>query len=39
MGYMRDQRGKLMSPVIMFKRNTLTPIKGLYNKLDANHPV
>ena len=38
-GYMRDQRGKLMSPVIMFKRNTLTPIKGLYNKLDANHPV
>ena len=38
-GYMRDQRGKLMSPVIMFKRNSLTPIKGQYNKLDANHPV
>jgi hypothetical protein len=38
-GYMRDQRGKLMSPIIMFKRNTLTPVKGQYNKLDANHPV
>lgn len=38
-GYYRDQKGAIMAPLIMFKRNSLTPIKGLYNKLDANHPV
>ena len=38
-GFMRDQKGAIMAPMIMFKRNTLTPVKGLYNKLDANKPV
>ena len=38
-GYYRDQKGAIMAPLIIFKRNTLTPIKGLYNKLDANHPI
>jgi len=38
-GFYRDQKGKIMAPIIMFKRNTITPIKGLYNKLDANHPL
>lgn len=37
-GYYRDQSGKIMAPLIMFKRNTITPIKSLYNKLDANYP-
>ena len=38
-GFMRDQKGAIMAPMIMFKRNTIAPVKGLYNKLDANHPV
>ena len=28
-----------MAPIIMFKRNSVTPIKGQYNKLDANNPI
>jgi len=28
-----------MAPMIMFKRNTLAPVRGLYNKLDANRPA
>jgi len=38
-GFMRDQKGAIMAPMIMFKRNTITPVKGLYNKIDANRPV
>jgi len=38
-GFMRDQKGAIMAPMIMFKRNTITPIKGQYNKLDANRPA
>lgn len=37
-GYYRDAKNKIMAPLIMFKRNTITPIKGLYNKMDANYP-
>jgi hypothetical protein len=38
-GYYRDREGKIMAPIIMFKRNNITPIKGQYNKLDANNPA
>jgi hypothetical protein len=38
-GYYRDQNGRLLAPLIMFKRNSVTPIKGQYNKLDANNPI
>lgn len=38
-GYLRDQKGGLMAPMIILKRNTLSRVKGQYNKLDANHPV
>jgi hypothetical protein len=37
-GYYRDKNGKIMSPIIMFKRNTLTKNRSITNKLDANHP-
>ena len=38
-GFMRDQKGKIMAPMIMFKRNNITPLRNLTNKLDANQPV
>jgi hypothetical protein len=38
-GYYRDKEGKIMAPIIMFKRNSVTPVKGQYNKLDANNPI
>ena len=38
-GYYRDNEGKIMAPIIMFKRNSVTPVKGQYNKLDANNPI
>lgn len=38
-GFLRDQKGKLMSPLIIFQRNTITPIRTLANKVDANHPI
>jgi len=37
-GYYRDKNGKIMSPIIMFKRNTLTKNRTITNKLDANQP-
>jgi hypothetical protein len=37
-GYYKDKNGKIMNPIIMFKRNDITPNKSTYNKLDANHP-
>jgi hypothetical protein len=36
-GYYRDANSKLMAPLIMFKRNSLTQNRGLGNKLDGNH--
>ena len=38
-GYYRDKNGKIMSPIILFKRNTLQKVRNLGNKLDANNPV
>jgi hypothetical protein len=37
-GYYRDKSGAIMSPIIMFKRNSLTKNRTLTNKLDANQP-
>ena len=37
-GYYRDKAGKIMAPLIMFKRNTLTKNRSIGNKLDANKP-
>jgi len=35
-GYYRDQKGELMAPLIMFKRNSVTQNRTLGNKLDGN---
>ena len=37
-GYYRDLQGRIMAPLIMFKRNTITKDRSLNNKLDANNP-
>ncbi len=37
-GYYRDQNGKIMSPLIAFKRDNLTKNRNIGNKLDANAP-
>jgi hypothetical protein len=35
-GYYRDQTGKMFAPLIMYKRTSTTPNRGLGNKLDGN---
>jgi len=35
-GYYRDQNGKLMAPLLMFKRRSVTQNRTLGNKLDGN---
>ena len=37
-GFYRDKKGKVMSPIIMFKRDSLEKNRSLSNKLDANAP-
>jgi len=37
-GYYRDQNGKIMAPLIMFKRESIDKIRNISNKLDANNP-
>lgn len=37
-GYYRDQKGKIMAPLIMFKRTDITKNRQIANKLDANYP-
>jgi hypothetical protein len=37
-GYYRDQKGKIMAPLIMFKRDSITKNRSIGNKLDANNP-
>ena len=37
-GYYRDQKGKMMAPLIMVKRDSLTKDRSITNKLDANNP-
>ncbi len=37
-GYYKDKNGKIMNPIIMFKRDNIERNRSTYNKLDANHP-
>jgi hypothetical protein len=37
-GYYRDQNGKIMAPLIMFKRESITKNRSIGNKMDANNP-
>ena len=37
-GYYRDQKGRIMAPLIMFKRTDITKNRAIANKLDANYP-
>lgn len=37
-GYYRDKKGKIMMPLITFKRNQIERNRGLSRKLDANNP-
>jgi hypothetical protein len=37
-GYYRDQNGKMMAPLIMFKKDSMDKNRGIGNKLDANNP-
>ena len=37
-GYYRDQKGKIMLPLITFKRNNIEKVRSMSNKLDANNP-
>lgn len=37
-GYYKDKNGKIMSPIIIFKRDSLDPNRSITNKLDANNP-
>ena len=37
-GYYRDQKGKIMAPLIMFKRDSIEKNRTIGNKLDANNP-
>lgn len=38
-GYLRDKNGKLLTPLIMFKRTQVEKNRKLGNKLDANNPT
>lgn len=38
-GFYRDKNGKIMTPLIMFKRDSVQKNRNLGNKLDANNPV
>ena len=37
-GYYRDKTGKIMCPLIMFKRDSLEKVRNIGNKVDANIP-
>ena len=37
-GYYRDKSGKIMLPLITFKRNNIEKVRNIANKLDANNP-
>jgi hypothetical protein len=37
-GYLRDSKGDLMAPLIIFKRNSIEKNRTLANKMDANNP-
>ena len=38
-GYYRDKNGKIQTPLIMFKRDSVTKDRSLGNKMDANNPL
>lgn len=38
-GYYRDKNGKIMAPLIVFRRTGFEPIRSLGNKIDANFPL
>ena len=37
-GYYRDLNGRIMAPLLMFKRNSIEKNRSITNKLDANQP-
>ena len=37
-GYYRDKKGKIMAPLIMYKRTNIQRNRGITNKVDANFP-
>jgi len=37
-GYFRDSQGRIMMPIIMFKRDNIEKDRTVANKLDANNP-
>lgn len=37
-GYFRDSQGRIMMPIIMFKRDSIEKVRTVSNKLDANNP-
>lgn len=37
-GYYRDKKGKIMAPLIMYKRTNIDRNRGLASKIDANYP-
>ena len=37
-GYYRDAMGRIMMPLIMFKRDNIEKVRKMSNKLDANNP-
>jgi hypothetical protein len=38
-GFVRDKNGKIQTPLIMFKRDSIEKNRSLGNKMDANNPV
>lgn len=38
-GYYRDKNGKIMAPLITFRRTGFDPVRSLGNKIDANFPL
>jgi hypothetical protein len=37
-GYLRDAKGKLQIPVLVYKKNTIDKNRNIYRNLDANNP-
>jgi len=37
-GYYKDKNGAIMLPIMVIKRDNISPIKNIANKLDANNP-
>lgn len=38
-GYFRDKEGRILCPLIAYKRTGITKNRGLTNKIDANYPT